>query len=545
MSQPGSKEQPTKRGAHPTPVISSIPYHPATTHGPQNQTGGHHPYVMIAQSPMHGTVCAVPVPQTSSVPLMFTAPYPPHPAALQMPAMAASPYFFPYGNVLHFSNRPLAAQLSPQSHSSPVATEAPSAAITPISPSAAPAQRVGSVSRSTETKVSASIRSMKSVSTPGRPLTQATSSVALSPSNLSPVDLRKQSVSIEMQENRVAAQTARQQFVFPLSATSDSHQYHSSDGTGNTVPASLLLHSQRTRGDTPKTGNPSLEQLLQPSQALKLDPIYSMLQDEPHFVNFCRYFKASESANHLRMRVLTTEGTNAVKWIEITRQASHIDPTFGPVDVVRVLLSSNGLCKVELLFPYFKTVYTKFMPINQEEADKLLDELSPRHVLCPGLLEYRDKYTVLGYHPTHVRVLETPYLQRYDHESCPIWHIPSNLYSKSSHIVHNMCKQCKYLQNNLVRLATKACEIDPTERQSWTDPSSNRPLAYMSASDKEERYRKLRQERSHLLNKLKVYEERLGISKLGTLCNFVLLWLSAPQLLYPLLCHITWASGHA
>lgn len=515
MSQRESKEQSTKHGAHPTPVISSTSLHPATTQGPQNPTSGHRPYVMISHGPMHGTVYAVPVTQASSVPLMFSAPYPPHPAALQMPAMAASPYFFPYGNLLHFPNHPLAAQLSSQSHTSPVATDAPSAA---ISPSASQAQRVGSVLHSPETKVSPSVVGMKSVSTPGRPLAQATSSVAPSPSNLSPGDLQKQSVSIEVQENRVVAHTTGQQFAFPLSTTSGSR--HGSDGKPNMVSASMLLHSQRTRGDAPKTGNPSLEKLLQSSQAVQLDPIYSMLQDEPHFVNFYRYFRASESATLLRIRVLTTEGTNAVKWIEITRRASHIDPTFGPVDVARILLSSNGLCKLELLFPYFKTVYTKFMPINQEEADKLLDELSPRHVLCPGLLDYKDKHTVLGYHPTHVRVLETPYLQRYDHENCPIWHIPSNLYSKSSHIVHNMCKHCKYLQNNLVRLATKACEIDPSERQSWTDPSSNRPLAYMSTSDKEERYRKLRQERTHLLNKLKVYEERLGISKSGNVCCY-------------------------
>ena len=257
----------------------------------------------------------------------------------------------------------------------------------------------------------------------------------------------------------------------------------------------------------------TLQKLLTTATDVKQNTLHAQLQDEPHFVTFYRFFKASEKSSLLRLRLLTTEGNYVLKWIEVTRQSSHIDPTLGPVDVARILISSHGLCKLQLLFPYFKTIYTKFMPINQEEADVLLSDLSLQHVLCPGLPEYQDKYGVLGYHPSHVRVLETQFLKRYDHEKCPLWHLPSNLFSKSGHLLHNMCKHCRTLQGNLVRQATKACEIDPAERESWTDPSSHRPLAFMSPVDKEERYRKLRQERGQLISKLKTYEEMLGISK--------------------------------
>ncbi len=262
-----------------------------------------------------------------------------------------------------------------------------------------------------------------------------------------------------------------------------------------------LANSQK-----PKT----LKKLLTGATKLQEDPLYAELQDEPHFVNFLRFFASNERSKHLRLRLLKTEGSGVLKWIEVSLKASHIDASIGPVDVARILLSSNGLCKLQILFPYFTTVFTKFVPTNQEEADDLLGELSVNHILCPGLPNYEDKFAVLGYHPSHVRAMETSSLKRYDHDKCPLWHVPSNLFSKSGHLMHNMCKQCRNLQANLVRQATKACEIDPRERESWTDPSSHRPLAFMSAADKEERYRKLRQERTQMLVKLKAYEEQLG-----------------------------------
>lgn len=295
------------------------------------------------------------------------------------------------------------------------------------------------------------------------------------------------------------------------------------------APSSAAILSRIISRKAPKNSqqvsgpkNSSLEKLLTSGTSAEAsapdtdrDPdfgMYSQLKNEPHFVSFYRFFKASDKSSHLRIRLLNTEGDSILKWIEVTRQASHIDANIGPVDVARILISSHGICKLQLIFPYFKAIYTRFMPTNQEEADALLGELSAHHVLCPGLPEYGDKFNVLGYHPAHVRVLETPFLHRYDHEKCPIWHIPSNLFSKSGHMLHNMCKHCKYLHNNLVRLATKACEVDPAQKESWTDPSSHRPLAYMSTAEKEERYRKLRQERTQLLNKLKLYEEKLGIT---------------------------------
>ena len=242
------------------------------------------------------------------------------------------------------------------------------------------------------------------------------------------------------------------------------------------------------------------------------DSLVEQIKDEVDLMLFYKCFRASDQSSHLHVEVLPSQGDQSLKWLQVRQKDFHIDPELGPVVVARILISSNRIVKFQILFPAYKTVYTKLFVV--EEVENILSELSTDHVICPGLPGYRDKYTVLGYHPSHVRILETYHIQRYDHEHCPIWHVPSGIFSKRDRTLQNMCKQCKYLQNSVVRLATKACEVDPAERESWTDPSSNRPLAYMSMADREERYRKLRQERNQMLVKLRMYEERLGLSKL-------------------------------
>ena len=191
--------------------------------------------------------------------------------------------------------------------------------------------------------------------------------------------------------------------------------------------------------------------------------VLALLHDEPHLIQFYDFFHKSELSRHLRIRVLTTEGgANILKWIEVTRQASHIEPNFGPIDAARILISSNGLCKLQLLFPYSKTLSTCFVPMTLAQANELFSELSPKHVICPGLPDCESKLSTLGYQPTNVRIVETPSMKRYDHDKCPIWHIPlpCNLYSESGQILHHMCKQCKNLLTTLNKTITKIAGLN-------------------------------------------------------------------------------------
>ena len=191
--------------------------------------------------------------------------------------------------------------------------------------------------------------------------------------------------------------------------------------------------------------------------------MFSLLQEEPHLLQFYDFFCKSHLSKHLRIRVLTTEGgANVLKWIEVTRQASHIDPSFGPVDAARIVISSNGLCKLQLMFPYSKTMSTRFVPTTMAQANDLFSELSPKHVVCPGLPDCENKLNSLGYQPTNIRIVETPNTKRYDHEKCPVWHIPlpCNLYSESGQILHHMCKQCKNLLTTLNKTITKIAGLN-------------------------------------------------------------------------------------
>ena len=189
----------------------------------------------------------------------------------------------------------------------------------------------------------------------------------------------------------------------------------------------------------------------------------ALLQEEPHLSQFYNFFCKSHLSKHLRIRILTTEGgANVLKWIEVTRQASHIDPSFGPIDAARIVISSNGLCKLQLMFPYSKTLSTRFVPTTMAQANELFSELSPKHVVCPGLPDCETKLNTLGYQPTNIRIVETPNMKRYDHEKCPVWHIPlpCNLYSESGQILHHMCKQCKNLLSTLNKTITKIAGLN-------------------------------------------------------------------------------------
>lgn len=178
----------------------------------------------------------------------------------------------------------------------------------------------------------------------------------------------------------------------------------------------------------------------------------------PQLAHFYQLVSRSKLAKFIQIRNLSTEG-EVLTWLEITRKSCHIDSNLGPVNIARILVSSNGLCKLQLLYPYFKTISTRLMPADDEGVELLLSDLGPQNVLCPGLPDYEKKYDIIGYHVAHVRVMNQGQMKRYDHDNCLLWHVPANLFSPSGHHLHNMCQHCKYLENKL----TKLCNRDKSQ----------------------------------------------------------------------------------
>lgn len=196
--------------------------------------------------------------------------------------------------------------------------------------------------------------------------------------------------------------------------------------------------------------------------------------NNPQLAHFCQLASRCKLAKSIQIRNLTTEGEVPLTWLEITRRSCHIDANLGPVSVARILISSNGLCKLQLLYPYFKTINTRLMPADDEGVELLLSDLGPQYVLCPGLPDYEQKYDIIGYHIPHVRVMNAGQMKRYDHDNCLLWHVPTNLFSPSGHHLHNMCQHCKYLENKLTKLCgnkdKSQCDKKGAGRSTATPP---------------------------------------------------------------------------
>ncbi|CAI8033030.1 hypothetical protein GBAR_LOCUS18630 [Geodia barretti] len=424
------------------------------------------------------------VPLSPSLPFIGNTGFVPHP---QTNPMQLTGLTLPFGLPSTISLPSSAPQSSTLSVSS--------IADSPTSPLLAP--------ESTTTMITSQAQMSKTVSTidGGQPSSVKTLPLVQSPpsdSTRSSVQLPYTTLSLQRAPSLQTDQSS------PASSSSSHHQ----------APYLEDPHKQRTQSKEHATRNPasgSLKKLLvSPKECPSShDLLKEQLAGENDLILFYHCFLSSPQSQHLHIEVLPSQGN--LKWLQVRQKVFHIDRELGPVVVARILVSSNAIVKLQLLFPVYKTIFTKLFV--EQEMEDLLSELSLNHVICPGLPNYADKFSVLGYHPSHVRIFESTHMKRYDHEHCPIWHVPTGTFSKRDRTAQKMCKQCKYLQNSVVRLATKACEVDPAERESWTNPSSNRPLAYMSAADREERYRKLRQERNQMLVKLRAYEERLGIGE--------------------------------
>ena len=111
------------------------------------------------------------------------------------------------------------------------------------------------------------------------------------------------------------------------------------------------------------------------------DPLLDQLKDESDSMHFSKCFKASKQSSHLHIELFLIEGNGNVKWLQVRQKLFYFDLDLGPVTIARLLLSSNGVFRFQLLFPVYKAVYIKLFFAS--EVEKVLSDLTPNHVLCP------------------------------------------------------------------------------------------------------------------------------------------------------------------
>ena len=237
--------------------------------------------------------------------------------------------------------------------------------------------------------------------------------------------------------------------------------------------ANKVGRSVRRRADTSTCSSVSLEGLLknQVTKTTAGDCDTSSLSEQPQLHAFHKLFVNSGASDALRIRNLATDESGIVTWLEITRRASHIDPSFGPVDAVRILVSSNGLCKLQLTYPFMRTVRTRLIPNTQEDADELLCDLGPNKVLCPGIQDYECRFSrAFSRVPAHVRAVDTLQgAKRYEHDHCLVWHAPAHSFSVPGQVLHNVCRNCRQMDGILLkRLASRGHVTDPHHNREAT-----------------------------------------------------------------------------
>lgn len=219
------------------------------------------------------------------------------------------------------------------------------------------------------------------------------------------------------------------------------------------------------------------------------------LIDEPVLMLFYRSFHSCSLSDNLNICLLDPTGEGSPpsnrgteiqpKWLQVTQKRLHVDPHHGPVTLARLLVSNSGILKFQILFPFAKTVFTRLL--GSCDISEVLSELSPQHVLCPGLPNYQENHSLLGFHPENVRILQMPDSHRYDHKHCQVFHRPRYA-ALNERQNDNMCTECLELQVSILRLIfTRFSRTEQEKRVLHALPSATSsaplPLSVTSAKD--------------------------------------------------------------
>ena len=165
---------------------------------------------------------------------------------------------------------------------------------------------------------------------------------------------------------------------------------------------------------------------------------------------------------------------------------------FGPIKPARVVFSEDGTYSLEVLFMSIGNGSWISSEPPHSKIVSLLDTLlaSSGYILCPGICSYeKDFAETVRFKSKNLRIWHYP-TGRYDSDQCYLWHKLSNLETSPTSPLFDLCSNCKTLHHDLSILKKRAAEASPGHKEKWTEPSSTRPLKYLSPSSKSKKLEK-------------------------------------------------------
>jgi len=210
--------------------------------------------------------------------------------------------------------------------------------------------------------------------------------------------------------------------------------------------------------------------------------------------------EGSPNERHVPLQVLI---------IHASKVYSHHYKT-GPFQPVRLVVYTDGSWKIQCqIYDYIEVSSGKLDKLDPTKLVVIAStELSPHHVLCPGILKQGDEVeSEVGYFPKNLRKVSS--VNTVHSSKCKVWHVPSRKQQKkwtssSDPRWSRLCTECCDSRTYIKRRSKKR-ECLGGKRFERQRPNSNYPWKFLSPTSKTTRTKNVRQQRSRLkkqVNKL-------------------------------------------
>lgn len=149
-------------------------------------------------------------------------------------------------------------------------------------------------------------------------------------------------------------------------------------------------------------------------------------------------------------------------WVIVSCARFYVLPgsLCGPVQPTRIVFSSDGTYSFQVLYHSLVHASWKSSQAPHVTITNIIDTLiDSGHVLCPGIVDYEDKFKdFLKTDNKDLRSWTLP-IRRYDSVTCQMWHKPSNSRLPSDSPLIDLCKECRSLYQDMRILRNRAVTV--------------------------------------------------------------------------------------